>query len=323
MKIIYGKTNLSIVLSSLEKLILNSVEYKNHKDSTAKDKIIDGFFEKMLLSPLVFYVPNKTLVENKIDDNFEIYAKDIFYIEHLYELLLCMNLSPLAQKNIDVNWIICEMNLSVQKTRAFHDVAFLDHYLDKDEEKLNTNGRLNYALMDAIFMQYFNKSDLKKFLQTPRKYFFSAIFGVISSERKGQYAKQEPKYIDSPNSIKATEKDKKLKYSYHCPICDAQHLVYLNGNKNENVGKHIHLHGQYVEFLCAHEQTRFSQIVKFGFDAVKTGFILQTDEQYNQAFLYLFYLAKYNNGKIDFYKNEKEIISMPVEKFHALRNDND
>ena len=56
-------------------------------------------------SPLVFYVPNAAIVESNSDD--------IFYIESIYTLLLCMNLSPLKQKEPEVSWIMCEVNKEV------------------------------------------------------------------------------------------------------------------------------------------------------------------------------------------------------------------
>jgi hypothetical protein len=323
MKITTGKTDLNIILSSIGELILNSIEFKSYQSSKISLKIKQGFYEKLLLSPLVFYVPNNTISENRTEDIFEKYAGDIFYIEHLYELILCMNLSPIEQKSISINWIICEMNFSVKKTRAFHDIAFLDYYIEKN--KKNTNGRLDYELMDIHFFQYFKKSNLKSFLIRPRKYFYTAIFGIVSAKRKGQYAKQKLKYIENPSMIEITDKDKKMKYNFHCPICDCEHLVYLNGNIDgkENVKKYITLKNNYIEFLCGHEGTDYSDIVNFSFDAVKKKFVLQTEEQYNQAFLYLFYTGKYNKGQIDFYKNEKNKKSITVEEFHTLRSNNE
>jgi len=322
MKISAGKTNLYIVITSLGKLIDSSKEYKNINPSIASSKIIEGFYENLFLSPLVFYVPNESMVESNSDDNFEKYAANIFYIEAIYTLLLCMNLSPLKQKELEVSWIVCEMNKVVQKTRAFHDVAFLDYHMKRVEGKKNTSGRLDYARMDDLFFQKYKKKDLENFLKKPRKYFFSAIWGVISVERKGIYAEQTLLYMDNPNIINITDKEKKLKHNYHCPICDSEHLVYLNGNQEgkDNVKKHIKLNGKYIEFLCDHEATDFEGIVRFSFEP--KNFVLHTEEQYNQAFLYLFHKASYNKGEIDFYKNENEIVQISVDKFHKKRLEN-
>jgi len=323
MNITSGTTTLNIVLSSIRPLLEDSIEYKNYQLSVAKQKIVDGFYEKLLVSPLIFYVPKNTIVENKINDNFEKYAEEIFYIEQIYELLLCENLSSLEQRKFNIKWIICEMNLNVKKTKPFHDIAFLDYYLAKEKGKENTSGRLDYNLMDSLFLKRFKKSDLKSFLKTPRKYFYAAIFKVVTADKKGNYEKQELKYFDTANSIEVTEKAKTLKYNYHCPICDSQHLVYLKGHQNNNVEKYIQFNGKHVEFLCDHKGTDYEHIVRFSFDAIKKSFVLKTDEQYNQAFLYLFHLGKYNAGKIDIYKNKNEVISIDVENFHKLRSKND
>lgn len=119
-----GETTLSIALSSLKEYIEGTLEYKNYQHSIASTKMTNGFYEKLLLSPMVFYVPEETIIENKTNDDFEKYTEDIFYAEKIYDLLLCMNLSPLEQNKFKVTWIICEMTLDVQKTRAFHNVAF-------------------------------------------------------------------------------------------------------------------------------------------------------------------------------------------------------
>jgi len=322
MKISSGKTNLYVVITSLEKIIDNSLEYKNINSSIASTKIIDGFYEKLLLSPLVFHVPNNTIVESNSDDDFEKYKDNIFYIEPIYILLLCMNWSSLEQKKFEVSWIVCESNRAVQKTRVFHDVAFLDYHMRRAEGQENTNGRLDYARMDTLFFQKYKKKDLINFLKTPRKYFFFSIFGINPVERKGIYAKQKLLYIDNPNSIKITDKEKKLKYNYHCPICDSEYLIYLNGilKDKANVKKYIKLNGKYIEFLCDHEATDFEGIVPFSFEP--KNFVLHTEEQYNQAFLYLFHKASYNNGKIDFYKSETELTSISVEMFNKKRLEN-
>jgi hypothetical protein len=321
MKISAGKTDLYIVISSLEKFIDSSKEYENINPSIASTKIIEGFYEKLLLSPLVFYVPNKSIVESNSDDDFKKYADDIFYMESMYTLLLCMNLSPLKQKKFEVSWIVCEMNKEVQKTRVFHDVAFLDFHMKREEGKKNTNGRLDYAKMDALFFQKYKKKDLENFLKIPRKFFFSAIYKITTAEKKGNYAKQELQYIDNPNSIKITDKQKKLKHNYHCSICDTEYLVYLNGNKEgkANVKNHIKLNGRYIEFLCNHDATEYSGIVRFSFDAERFNFILQTDEQYNQAFLYLFHKCAFNDGEIMYYKNKDVIAEISVDEFHKKR----
>ena len=275
-----------------------------------------------MLSPLLFYVPNNTIVESNSDDDFKKYADDIFYIESIYVLLLCMNLSPLKQKEFEVSWIVCEMNKVVQKTRAFHDVAFLDYHMKREEGKKNTSGRLDYARMDDLFFLKYKKKDLENFLKTPRKFFFSAIYKITTAEEKGNYAKQTLLSMDNPNTIKITDKDKKLKHNYHCPICDSEHLIYLNGNPEgkANVKKHLKLNGKYIEFLCDHEATDYNGIVRFSFES--KNFVLHTEEQYNQAFLYLFHKASYNNGEIGFYKSETELILMSVEKFHKKRLEN-
>lgn len=320
MKISAGKTNLNIVITSLGKLIDSSIEYKNINPSIASSKIIEGFYEKLLLSPLVFYVPNTSIVESNSDDDFEKYADDIFYIEAIYTLLLCMNLSPLKQKELEVSWIICEANKEVQKTRAFHDVAFLDYHIKREKDKQNTSGRLDYDRIDALFFQKYKKKDLKNFLKIPRKFFFSAIYKITTAEEKGNYAKQTLLFIDTPNDIKITDKGKK--HNYHCPICNSEHLVYLNGNLEgrANVKKHIKLNGKYIEFLCDHELTDYEGVVRFSFEP--RNFVLHTEEQYNQAFLYLFHKAAYNKGEIDFYKNENEIVQISVDKFHKKRLEN-
>jgi len=322
MKISAGKTNLYIIITSLGKLIDSSKEYENINPSIASSKIIEGFYEKLLLSPLVFYVPNNSIVESNSDDDFGKYADDIFYIESIYALLLCMNLSSLQQKEFEVTWIVCEMNKAVLKTRAFHDVAFLDYHIKREEGKKNTSGRLDYARMDNLFFKKYKKTDLKNFLKTPRKFFFSAIYKVTTAEKKGSYAEQTLLFMDDPNTIKITDKNKKLKHNYHCPICDSEHLVYLNGNSEgkANVTKHIKLNGKYIEFLCDHEGTDYNGIVRFSFES--RNFVLHTAEQYNQAFLYLFHKASYNNGEIGFYKNETELIFISVEKFHEKRLEN-
>lgn len=275
-----------------------------------------------MLSPFIFYVPYSSIVESNSDDDFEKYANDIFYIESIYVLLLCMNLSPLELKNFEVSWIVCESNKKIQKTRAFHDVAFLDYHIRREEGKQNTSGRLDYDKMDDLFFLKHKKQDLKNFLKTPRKFFFSAIFGVVSATKKGNYAKQTLLYINNPNDIKIMEKEKKLKYNYHCPICNSEHLIYLNGNQEgkANVKKHIKLNGKYIEFLCDHEGTVFEGIVRFSFEP--KNFLLHTDEQYNQAFLYLFHRAAYREGNIDFYKNENEIGQISVDIFHQKRLEN-
>jgi len=320
MKILTGKTNLYTVITSLKRLIESSKEFENLDTSIASVKITNGFYKKLLLSPWVFHVPNGTLVESKLDADFEDSAADIFYIEPLYELFLCMNLSTLEQKNLKVSWIICESNKAIQKTRAFHDVAFLDYYMERVDGKQNTSGRLDYEKMDDLFFSKYQKRDLKNFLKQPRKYFFSALWKIVSLNRKGNYAKQELLYFDSPNDIVITEKHKKLKYNYHCPICDCQHLVYLNGNPKANVKKYIQLKGKFIEFLCGHEGTEYSEIVNFSFEP--KDFILHTEEQYNQAFLYLFYKASYHSGQMAFSKSEGEIGFIDVEKFHKKRLNN-
>ena len=321
MKISAGKTNLYLVLSSLGKFINTLKEYENINPSIASHKIIDGFYERLLLSPMVFYVPNKSILESNSDDDFEKYAGDIFHIEDIYTLLLCLNLSPLEQKKLEVRWIVCESNKAVQKTRVFHDVAFLDYHIRRQKGKQNTSGRLDYTRMDNFFFLQYKKQDLKNFLKTPRKFFFSAIFKVTTDEEKGNYAKQTLLFINNPNDIEVTDKEKKLKHNYHCPICNIEHLIYLNGNQDgkANVRKYIKLNGKYIEFLCDHEGTKYSSITQFGFEAERFNFMLKTEEQYNQAFLYLFHRAEFGDGKIHFYKNKNEVDEMSVKKFHNIR----
>jgi hypothetical protein len=325
MKIAAGTTNLSIVITSINNFITTTEEYKKLSNSLASSKIIDGFYEKLLLSPFVFYVPLGTIVESNSNDDFEKYADDIFYIESLYELLLCMNLSPLQQKELKASWIVCEMAAGVQKTRVFHDVAFLDYHIERVVGKKNTNGRLDFNRMDTLFSRKYEIKHLKNFLNNPRKFFFTAIFDVTPVAKKGEYEKQKLFYIDNPSNIEITDKQKEKKHNYHCPICNSQHLVYLNGNKaaRANVKNYIKLNGKYIEFLCDHEGTEYKEMVHFGFDAEKFNFMLQTDEQYNQAFLYLFYKASYGDGEIHFYKNKEALVSISVEKFHEKRLEND
>lgn len=331
MKSVSGEIKLDTLMELLKKKIEETTEYRNRPRSKIKSKIKVEFYEMLLMKPIILYVQNRTLVTNNSYDELEKFVLDVFYIEDIYTLILCMNLSIEEMKRLTVRWIICEAHIEIKKNRVFQQVPFIDYFFDRSQEvefinkkcekkvKQNRSGRLDYVRMDDMFLDQNKIDDLKTYFTKAGTYFYSNIFNVNPSGRKDTYAQHELKYYKSPSEIEIKKKDIEKAYNYQCPICKTENKVWLLGHEDSNVKKFLVLNENFIEFECNHEKTEHDGSAKFGFDPTKYGFMLQTNEQYNQAFLYLFYRARHADGYIE-YLEENEIKRLSIENYNKMRS---
>ncbi|HHD78067.1 MAG TPA: hypothetical protein ENK98_00255 [Epsilonproteobacteria bacterium] len=324
MKSISGEIKLDRLIDLTKEKVEESTEYRNRPKSNAVKKLEVAFYEMLFLKPLLFYVPKGTLVSSNSYDEFEKFVSDIFYIDDIYTLILCMNLSIEKMKNYSVKWIICEAEKKIQKSRVFQQVPFLDYYMSRKKDGSNsTSGKLDFIKLDQMYFDNHKKADFKKYLRKAGEYFYTNIFSLNLTERKDDYAIRELKYFKRPSEIEYSDKDIEKLYNYTCPICEAQHQIWLIGNEKSNVKECIKLNDEFVEFECDHENTDFEGIAKFGFNAIERQHALLTDEQYNQAFLYLFYRAKHNKGDMEYKDQEGKIQKMSIAKYNEKRSAGD
>ena len=266
-------------------------------------------------------MPKGTLVISNSYDEFEKFVLDVFYIDDIYTLILCMNLSIEEMKNYSVKWIICEAEKKIQKNRVFQQVPFLDYYMSRKKDGENTtSGKLDFSKLDEMYDDEHERADLKKYLSKAGEYFYTNILSLNLTERKACYAQRELKFFNSPGEIEIGDKDIEKLYIYTCPICKVQHRIWLIGNEKGNVKEFIKLNDEFVEFECDHENTDFTRVAKFGFNATKRQHTLLTDEQYNQAFLYLFYRAKHNKGYLEYMDNEGKIQKISIVEYNEKRS---
>lgn len=184
MRVMSGEDSLYTIMNAMSRIIEESVECKIDKKSLIENKINDEFYEQLLIQPLVFYVPIDTLVTNNDYTDFGLFSNDIFYIEQIYTLLACESLNNKKQQKLIVKWIICEADRTIQKIRPLQTVVMLDSLIEIKDEQKNTVGRIDYPRLEEMFFHIYKEDGLKRFLKIPRKYFYSAIFNIVSSNRK-------------------------------------------------------------------------------------------------------------------------------------------
>jgi hypothetical protein len=290
MKTLSGTTSLKILISELKEVIEASNEYKRVEKSKCFNKVTEAFILKLLEKPLLLFVPQNTISSSFIDVKFEQYAHNVFAIDDIYSILFLMNIGSIEQQLYTVSWIMAEAPKNIHTIQPVKNLVFMDYWLDRK----GSNGRMDIMGMEEDIDKRINKNKIKSYLKKPGKYFFKNLLDLQISSTKKQYASHNLKYHKSPKNVVITDKDYKIVYRFNCPVCNEKHSISLGkGINNTSTTKQVIIKNEnnnYIQFNCGHHKTVYKNYPNPGFHAdIDKWFTLKTQEDYDQAFLFIYY----------------------------------
>ena len=307
MQVVSGTLQLKELLDLLNPLLNN--HYLNNEDPTFSmiDKIDEGYYQRGSGIPILFTVPKGTLSATTHESNLGDIINDVFYILDIEYLYFLQTLSSLDQKKYQMDWIVFESNRSIIVAGALKWVAILDFWQDRASSS-NSVGRLDYEKMERYYTSIV-KNIFNIFKRKSQNFIVHALGLNLSSRKRKpikqelEYVKQELKYYESPKEIVIDEHLKKMVFAYICPICGSTENIVLTGSDHTNFKstRSVMTYNKVtenVEYECRHKEKEWESEICSGFHGKIMLNGLKEDDDFDKAFLYLFYWIERQDDSI-------------------------
>lgn len=318
MKVVAGIENLSIVIAEIKETFSLDFIYSQDKKFEFVDKISPEFLNILISKPIIFYTKKGSLSGSHHSADFKNYSTYIYYSENLETLRYLKSLSEDVQNKIEIKWVIIDVYQDIRVSSWLDRLIFLDFW-QKEREKKNTSGDIDYQGIEAVLKDLSPKKYGKLFMKKFIKYVTYPLLRIKPPQLEYVYPKL--RYIKRPSDIIVTDDMNNNVYCYECCVCGNKHFVVMTNSKNKkkpdsknmiayDAGKNC------IEFKCDHKDTKYEKSRRPYFKPEKVGgFILKEKLDYDKAFLYLFERYKKEDENINFMNENDTLISRPISQY--------
>ena len=318
MKVVTGIEKLSIVMEGIKSTFSSDHIYSQNKKFKFVDNISSEFTNILINKPIVFYAKKGSLSGSYHSAEFINYAPCIYYAENLETLRYLKSLAEDIQKEIEIKWVIIDVNEDVRISSWLDRLIFLDFWQEEREKKI-TSGNIDYEGIEAVLKDLSPKKYGQLFMKKFIKYVIYPLLRIKAPQF--EYVYPELRYIKNPSSLSITEAMRNNVYRYECCICGNKHFVVMSNSKHKKKPKSQNKilfdeKKNCIEFKCDHENTNYEGKRRPYFKPEKVGgFILKEKSDYDKAFLYLFERYKKVDENINLIQEDGIVKSFPISQY--------
>jgi len=307
MEIRSGSTIATVFIDLMKNHIEKNFFYINNLETVelfVEGKLKQEFFEILLNEPIILYARKGSIKESTTEADLKEHIDSIINYNNSHVLIALKSLAPTILKKLKVKWIIIEDGGDSQKVLPYSLGLLLNMIHTNDQ----VAGKTSYPLLEK-----FAASSLECDYRGFKKSSDSFYINLYDIKTESVYITSEFQHInvydrnipdDYKNSI----------FKYCCPICEKKIKVSLNsGNcdKHKGLDKLLKVEQdastKMLTFDCDHKETDYhNKYKKFGLNLNNYKDLpIESKEDKDIIFLYMFYNFKSDKDKIKFWKNKQ------------------
>jgi len=268
------------------------------------NKIKQEYFEILLNEPVVLYARKGSLKDSEVSSDLHEHIDKVINYNNVHILIALITLAPGVLKKLNVKWILVEEE--GRSSSLSYSLGLLLRMISPEDKVV---GKSSYRLLEnfAAHEMKYNYVGFKKKSDS----FFLNLHNV---KDVSVYKTSIFQYRDVYDR-KIADNDKNKIFKYCCPICEKEFKVSLNSGKNVKYKKLEDLliveedgNRKMINFNCNHEKTDYhNKYKKFGLNLKNYKDLpIESGEDKDIIFLYMFDNFKSDEDKIKFWKNKLE-----------------